>query len=159
MKRFLVLLFLATFTAVAADQARAQNNGPSSTDDAVSSISSIKRPKPTPASAGPKKGLQVTLTSEEKGDTSMGSFSSTTPKIYLRWNNDSGAKGETIRAEWYGGSKGKKLSENTQTMPGPSATGQFYLAEPAGGFPAGKYSVKVYDGTKLAKSMTFTITK
>jgi hypothetical protein len=173
MKRFTSLLLLAAFTAIAS--AHAQMGGPSgsgggnATDDAVSSISQIRRPTtPTPAPAnqsGPKKPFEATLATDAKGKSPATVFAATTPKIYLLWKDDSAIKGEKLRAVWVGedvvgmSSKNKKLTEGTETMPGPGANGDFYLPASSKGFPAGKYRVDLYEGTKLAKSLKFTVTK
>ncbi len=165
MKRCIPFLLLAIFSGLAGNKVSAQSSappsGPSTTDDVVSSISGIKRPTPTPAAAntGPKRGVQATLTTDPKGETPMTSFSSTTPKIYLRWTDDSAVKGHNLRIVWYSAAKNKKLSEDSKTLPGPNSFGEAFLIQPSGGFPPGKYRVSLYEDNKLSKSVLFTVTK
>ena len=126
------------------------------------------RPKssPTPASSsaaasGPRKPITASLGKDGSGKGSMTAFASSDPSIYCVWKAETGTKGEKVRVAWYSdGAKGKKLTENTQTIPGAgSISGSAHIEKPATGFPAGKYRADVYDDGKLAKSLPFTITK
>ncbi len=128
------------------------------------------RPKssPTPANnttaakvAGPKKPLTAMLGKDSTGKGSTTTFASSDPSVYCVWKAETAMKGEKVRVAWYSeGGKDKKLTENTQAIPGAgSAGGSAHIEKPAGGFPVGKYRADVYDDGKLAKSLKFTITK
>jgi hypothetical protein len=164
MKRFTVLLLLAAFTTITSGYA--QTN--SATDDAVSSISTIRRPSkatPTPANAsGPKKPLEASLTKAKNDKNPTTAFATSIPQIYLQWEDDSAVKGEKLRVVWTeeeaaGKTKNRKISEGEETMPGPGSVGSFFLSAPSGGFPAGKYRADLYEAGKLAKTLQFTVTK
>ena len=164
MKLFASLLFLAAF-AVAVPV-----HGQDPTADDLYSISGIKRPtaSPTPAGAaktapGPKKPLDAMLCKDKDGKSAAMTFAPS-ETVYLHYMNDSATKGDKLRVSWVaedaaGLSKNKKLTENTQVMPGPGVAGNFYLPPAAGGFPVGKYHVDLYNGDKLAKSLKFTVKK
>lgn len=172
MKPLISLLCLATFTVVTSVRAQSglPPTGGSSTDDAVGSISTIKRPttKAAPAAAattGPKKGLEANLSKDEKGKEAASTFAAATPKIYVHFTDDSATKGEKLKAVWIAenvagvSTKNKKVTEGTEVMPGPGATGAFNMVSAGSGFPVGKYRVELYEGSKLAKSLKFTVTK
>jgi hypothetical protein len=163
MKRFTFLLVVATCVSLASVHAQ------SATDEAVSSISSIRRPTaatPAPGNAsGPKKPLEASLSTDEKGKSPTTTFASNTPKIYLQWKDDSAVKGEKLRVVWFAehaegfSGRNKKLSEGTETLPGPGAFGLFYLPESSRGFPPGTYRAELFVAGKLAKTLPFTVTK
>ena len=176
MQRPILLLIVSTFAATVSGRAQQSQSilNTSSGNNAASTVnvtSGIRRPTPAPTAAaaqavsGPKKPLQALLTKEDKGKAPVSSFASSTPKIYLEWNDESATKGEKLRVVWIAedaaafAGKNKKLSEDTTTLPGAGAYGQFYLSSPAGGFPVGKYRADLYEDTKVSKSLKFTVTK
>ena len=81
----------------------------------------------------------------------------------MLWKDPTGSKGDKVRTVWYAEDTGKafpknkKLSEYTQVIPGPGAFGAAVSPTIKGGLPAGKYRADVYDGTKLAAKLPFTI--
>lgn len=178
MKSFVVSLLLTVVATVGAYATgpSAQGGPPEAAAPQPASFGDgdtlLRRPTPTPAAASAKtdpkekKPLTATLGKDNTGKESMTTFASSDPKIYLVWKAETGVKGEKVRVAWIaedtGGTipKNKKLTEGTQTIP---ATGSInatsFIEKPAGGFPAGKYRVDVYDDGKLAKSLKFTIKK
>lgn len=178
MKKFAAVLFLATSTAIGVyamgsqptSPGQSQNSGAQQPAGFGDDASLLHRPTPTPAAQTPvdpknKKPLTATLGKDNTGKNSVTTFAPNDPKIYLVWKDDTGAKGDKVRIAWFaentGGavSKNKKLTEATQIVPGAGSFGSSYLLMPSGGFPVGKYRVDVYDGTKLAKSLKFVVTK
>lgn len=126
------------------------------------------KPEASPAASNPKtkQPLTVSLGKDNTGKENLTTFASSDPKIYLVWKAETGTKGEKVHTAWYavdtGGaiSKNKKLTENTQTIPGTgSVSASSYIEKPAGGFPAGTYRVDVSDDGKLVKSLKFTVKK
>ena len=170
MKRFTSLLLFATFAVVtsAGAQSKTAPSGGSATDEAVGSISGIKRPTSTPAAAtasGPKKGLLANLSKDEKGKELTTVFPASIPKIYLHFTDDSATKGENLKVVWIAESaagistKNKSLHEASEVMPGPGTFGTLNLSAPSGGLPVGKYRADLYEGGKLSKTLKFTVTK
>ncbi len=177
MKRITLLCLFATFTATTIGFAQAPTpirttpTGNSATDDVVNQMGGIRRPIPAPVAAGeakasgPKKPLEATLSTDDKGKSPTTTFAASTAKIYLHYQDDSAAKGEKLRAVWIAedaagfSTKNKKLNENSTILPGPGAYGSFFLPSSNGAFPVGKYRAELYDGDKLAKSLKFTVTK
>ena len=168
----LLLATLAVVTPLAAQQTPGTTPSPGSnaTDDVVNTMSGIKRPTQKPAttavtSSGPKKGLEANLSRDEKGKEATSTFAASTPKIYLHFTDDSATKGEKLKAVWIAESavgistKNKKLTEVSETLPGPGAVGSFNLPAANNGFPVGKYRVELFEGSKLARTLKFTITK
>ena len=124
-------------------------------------------PKSTPATAaapGKKVPLTASLAKDDKGKSPATAFVQADTE-YLLWKDPTGAKGDTIRTVWYAVDTGKvfpknkKLSEFTQTLPGPGAIGTSISPTIKGGLPPGKYRADVYENTKVAVSLPFTITK
>ncbi len=163
MKSLAAVLILATCTATLAFSA---GSAPTSNDPASfgDQYTPIRRSTPKPdSSAAPKEKVPITaaLSKDAAGKQGATTFNSTDPTIYCVWKAETATKGEKVRVAWFAvAGKDKKLTENTQTIPGTgSISGSGHLEKPAGGFPAGKYRVDVYDDAKLAKSLTFVITK
>ena len=137
--------------------------------DEFDSLGHTPVPRNPPAAAGAKTSgaksnapLTASLAKDDKGKKPATVFSSTDPKIFLVWEDDSAAKGDKLRFVWYmegGASKSKKLTESTSTLPGPGAYSATYIVMPVGGFPVGSYRAEVYNGAKLAKSLPFTVKK
>ena len=124
-------------------------------------------PVPTPAKAaapGVKKPLEASVARDDKGGGAGTTFTKSDAKLYLLVKDVSGVKGDQIRAVWVaddtGGAfpKGKKLNDFTQTLTGSGQPTTFYTAV-AGGFPAGKYHAEVYENSKVATSVKFTVKK
>ncbi len=124
-------------------------------------------PEPSPgASAAPEPGkpLEAHLSDSQKGKAT-GTFPASTPTIYLVWADGMTTKGEKARASWVaddtgsGKSKNKKIYESSLTLAGPVGSATFSVGSPQGGFTPGKYHVELYEGSKLAKSLSFTVTK
>ena len=171
MKRLTFLLLVAAIPALATSHAQmGPSSGGSTTDEAVSSISTIRRnstPTPAPANAasGPKKPLSAVLATDDKGTNPTTTFSASTPEIFLDWKDDGAIKGQTLRVVWIAeqavgiSSKNKKLTQGEEKLPGPGAFGKFYLPQPKGGFPVGNYRAELYVENKLATSLRFAITK
>ena len=162
MKRFSLLLLVATFAAVASTQAQVQ-------DATVSSGIHRATPSPSPgaqtATAGPAKPFEASLTADAKAKSSassVGSFPASTQKIYMHFEDDAAKKGDKIRVVWTAEDakpypKNKKVTENSGSLPGPNAIGSYYL--PADGLPVGRYNVAVSVNDKVLKTFNFTVTK
>ena len=158
MKPLLPLLVLATLAAVASSR------GQASLGDETTLLKRPTPPSAATASSGPKKPLEASLSSEEKGKSSASSttsFPTSTPKVYVHFTDEGATKGEKLRVTWIaeaakGFPKDKKLTENAGTLPGPGTFGTYYL--PVKGLPAGKYRMDLSENDKLAKSIAFTIT-
>lgn len=124
-------------------------------------------PTPAPAKAGPAKPLEAVLSMDEKGKQPATAFPASAPKIYLHFTDDGATKGEQLRVVWvaeevkYYKGRNKKVTEFTQTLPGPGANGTFFLPPPNGlaTIPAGKYRADIYLAGKLAKSLKFAVGK
>ena len=125
-------------------------------------------PVPTPAKAAPpgeKKPMAASLTKDDKGKEVTTAFTTADPKIFLQWSDPSATKGDKVSVSWFAEDthgvfpKNKKVTESSQTAAGPGAYGSLYITAPSGGLPPGKYRADVYDGSKLAKSLKFTVAK
>jgi hypothetical protein len=132
----------------------------------MNSISGIRRPTPAPGSSvASGKPLAASLATDAKGNSPTTNFPSTIPKIYLAWTDGTGTKGEKLRVVWIAedaagiSTKNKKLTEGSETLPGPGSVGTFYLPAPKGGFPVGKYRVEMYEDSKLAKTLRFSVVR
>lgn len=162
MKKLLpITLLLATFACTQSGWAQAQFPEASS---------GIKRPTPTPGAAAAttatsKKPFEASLSSDEKGKSSARSatsFPAATKKIYVHFEDDLAVKGDKLRVVWIAEDakpypKGKKITENASTMPGPGTIGSYYL--PADGLPAGKYDAQLSVNGKVVKDLKFAVTK
>ncbi len=160
MKSLVAVLILATLTATSAFAA-GDSPEPASFGD---QYTALRRPTPKPGNAAaPKEKVPITasLSKDSAGKQGGTTFASSDPTVYCVWKAETGTKGEKVRVAWFSeAGKEKKITENTQTLPGTgSVSGSGHIEKPAGGFPAGNYRVEVYDDGKLAKSLKFTITK
>lgn len=162
-----LLLTIAAFVGASVNVHAQMGGVPPGGEPAETTL--LHRPTPTPGPAATtskeKKPITASLSKDEKGKESTETFSVGDPKIYLIWKDDTASKGDKVRVAWYaeetGGvfKKGSKLTEFTQTLPGPGSFGSSILPAPKGGFPAGTYRAEVYDGKTLAKSLKFTVKK
>ncbi len=171
MKYLAKSLFLLSFVALGAcSTTSAQTHTAAGPVDLGPQDTAIHRPTPTPAPAGQtavadNTPLTAKLAKDNEGKTATTVFSTSDPKVYVVWKDGASVKGNTLRVAWYaedtGGAmtKNKKLTEVTKTFTGPGSFGAFYLPATASGFPAGKYRADLYEGSKLSKSLKFTVAK
>ena len=171
MKYLLPFLFAATlavsgFVSSAAGQSTSSGSEPDNSDGRSADVLA-PRTKPNtvaPNPSGKKTPITASLFKDEKGKTPSMVFGPS-EKIYLMWKDPTGAKGDKVRIAWFAEDTGKafpknkKLSEGTQTLPGPSGFGTSVAPSVQGGLPVGKYRVEVYNNTKLDVSVKFTIQK
>ena len=119
----------------------------------------------SPGAKGPvaKVPLTASLAKDEKGKQPASVFSKSDPEICLKWTGGMGSKGDKVRVVWVavdtGGAitKNKKLTESSMTLAEMGQPGSSYISAPKGGFPAGSYRVDVYEGSKVSKSLKFTV--
>lgn len=160
MKQSLSLLLLATFACVAPGLAQ-------QTAEDAANAGFLKRPKPSPSVAATtahlNKPLEASLSDSGKGKSSapsMESFPATTEKIYVNFTHEGATKGQKLQVAWIaddakGLAKHKTLTTSSGTLPGPGATGSYYL--PGKGLPTGKYRVDVSEDGKVVKSLKFAV--
>ena len=167
--KYLASLLLAGVAAFGVNSVFAQGNGNPDLGrgDAPTGLFG-HTPQPTPAKAAPpgeKKPLEASLTRDDKGKEVTTAFTTADAKVFLQWRDPSAAKGDKINVAWIAEDthgvfpKNKKVTESSQTAAGPGAYGSLYITAPSGGLPPGKYRADVYDGSKLAKSVKFTVAK
>jgi len=112
---------------------------------------------PTPA-----KLLLAALAREPTGEPTS-SFSTETPRIYLRWQSEALHAGEKLRCIWIAEDVGEAAPSNYHvdevsfTADGPHASGTFTLSKPKKGWPPGKYRAEIYLRDKLVETVPFTI--
>jgi hypothetical protein len=117
-----------------------------------------------PPSSTLEKPFTASLGRAESGPTET-SFSTETPKIYLRWRGETLTPGETVRCIWIAEDVGKAAPANYHVDEAatkanePQAAGAFTLSKPKADWPKGKYRAEIYVGTKLVETLPFTIEK
>jgi hypothetical protein len=122
---------------------------------------------PSPAvspSPSPGKSIAAVLAREPAGEPTA-SFSTETPKIYLRWQGQALNADDKIRCVWIAEDVGKAapanyhVDEAVTTANESQTAGVFTLSKPKAGWPEGKYRVEIYLGTQLVATLPFTIEK
>ena len=167
--KYLASLLLAAVAAFGTSTVFAQGNGNPNLNQGQAPVGLFGHtPQPTPAKEAPpgeKKPLEASLTKDDKGKEAATAFTTADSKIFLQWRDPGAAKGDKISVSWFAEDthgvfpKNKKVTESSQTAAGPGAYGSLYITAPSGGLPPGKYRADVYDGSKLAKSLKFTVAK
>ena len=147
----LVIIIEAPFPAVA------QSPSPSAED--------VSTPSPAPSSSpSPDKSIAAVLAREPTGEPTT-SFSTETPKIYVRWQGQVLNVGDKIRCVWIAEDVGKAAPSNyhvdeaVTTANESQTSGVFTLSKPKADWPEGKYRVEIYLGTQLVATLPFTIEK
>jgi hypothetical protein len=125
----------------------------------------VAAPTPSPStSPSGEKSFTAILARGATGEPTT-SFTTETPKIYLRWQGQGLNAGDKIRCIWIAEDVGKAAPANYHvdeavTIANESqTTGMFTLSKPKADWPEGKYRVEIYVGTELVITLPFTIEK
>jgi hypothetical protein len=112
----------------------------------------------------PEKSITAVLAREPTGEPAD-SFTTETPKIYLRWQGRGLNIGDKIRCVWIAEDVGKAapgnyhVDEAVTTANELTTTGMFTLSKPKADWPEGKYRAEIYVATQLVVTVPFTIEK
>ncbi len=170
MKYPLPLLVLGTALFLGAQTASAQyGNAPTDHIEGRLDAARAARATPTPGTDTTKPGVKQPVTGvlakDKAGKNVTTSFIQADPQVFLVWKDPTAMKGDTVKVVWVaeavqGFPKNKQLSEGSRTMPSAGGfSSDFFLNAEKGGLPVGKYRAELYDGSKLAQSLKFTISK
>ena len=120
-------------------------------------------PTPSPVmSPSPGKSFTAIVARDPTGEPAT-SFTTETPKIYLRWEGHGLNNGDKIRCIWIAEDVGKAapanyhVDEAVTTTNESQTTEMFTLSKPKADWPEGKYRAEIYVGTELVAMLPFTI--
>ncbi|MDQ2868488.1 MAG: hypothetical protein M3R59_08795 [Verrucomicrobiota bacterium] len=119
---------------------------------------------PATPSATPTLALDETIrvsVGKDAAGTAEEYFTSTIPRIFLRWQTQSLPEKTKLRCVWIAEDVGDAAPkdyhvEETSLVPSEPA-GAFIVSRPTDGWPPGKYRVELYAGERLAATAAFTI--
>ncbi len=137
---------------------------PQRIDLELAELPKIAEQEPIAATPAETKLLTVALATELTGEPQT-SFSSDTPKLYLRWHGERLNAEDKVRCVWIAEDVGEaapanyQVSETSTKASETGGFGSFTLSRPIKGWPIGKYRAEIYVGDKLAETIRFTIEK